>query len=335
MGTKLENIGRELPLLLHRELGWGQCLCQLGVLGALAFLGWGIVLAQAAPCGTSWSVSWTTRRSRRLARTVASGAADAPGLARARWPGRFRVRTITLVLGLAALLGVASRLPTAWAQEEIFVANYATNSVLVYARTASGNTAPLRTLKGPATGLNGPGSLAVDPVNSELLVVNYSSDSSVTVYARTASGDTAPLRTLKGPATGLNRPSNLFVDTVNNELVVANFGAPLAPVPDISSITVYARTADGNRLPLRTLKRPELVGPLGLAVDTVNNELLVAKNLHATIIGPPPPFVSVPALTSVLVYARTASGNTAPLRTLEGDATGLTNPQFLAVTTLP
>ena len=36
---------------------------------------------------------------------------------------------------------------------------------------------------------------------------------------------------------------------------------------------------------------------------------------------------------SVTVYARTASGDTAPLRTLVGAATGLSGSQFLAVMT--
>lgn len=36
---------------------------------------------------------------------------------------------------------------------------------------------------------------------------------------------------------------------------------------------------------------------------------------------------------SVTVYVRTASGDTAPLRTLQGPSTGLIEPEFIAVTT--
>ncbi|MDE2485307.1 MAG: hypothetical protein KGL32_08720, partial [candidate division NC10 bacterium] len=328
---------------------------------------------------------------------------------------------MALVLGLAALLGTASRLPAAWAQDELFVTNCGTNSVLVFTRTASGNTAPLRTLQGAATGLSCPHGLAVDQVNNELLVENANSitvyprtasgntaplrtlvptglnignlfvdpvnnelvvtdfvgpsvavftrtasgntaplrtlqgaatglgspqavvvdpvnnellvvnTNSITVYPRTASGNTAPLRTLQGAATGLNSPSALFVDLVNNELVVSNSANPLGLSPVRSSIRVYARTADGNTAPLRVLRSPELVGPLGLAVDTVDNELLVVKNLHATVFGPSSPSCSISIDAAVLVFPRVASGDICPLRTLEGNATGLTNPQFLAV----
>jgi hypothetical protein len=44
---------------------------------------------------------------------------------------------------------------------ELVVANVGTNSITVYTRTASGNTAPLQTLSGALTGLNGPAFIAV------------------------------------------------------------------------------------------------------------------------------------------------------------------------------
>jgi DNA-binding beta-propeller fold protein YncE len=217
-----------------------------------------------------------------------------------------------LALGLGALLGVLASLPPAWAEEELFVANVSNNSVTVYARTASGDTAPLRTLAGPATGLSGPVGLVVDLANHELVVTNSSNDS-VTVYARTASGDTAPLRTLAGPATKLCLPTGLAVDPVNDELVVANY---------CGGITVYARTASGNTAPLRTLSGPAtgIIGPTDLAVDALNNELVVTDIGGSFIYD-----------HSIRVYARTATGNASPLRTLSGRATGLNKPWGVAV----
>jgi hypothetical protein len=55
---------------------------------------------------------------------------------------------------------MGSRLATVWADEELFVTNF-DDSVTVYARTANGDTAPLRTLQGAATGLGAPQFLAV------------------------------------------------------------------------------------------------------------------------------------------------------------------------------
>jgi hypothetical protein len=59
---------------------------------------------------------------------------------------------------LGGLLGVVA----AEAQQELYVRNIGNNSVTVFSRTASGFTAPLRTL-GPAgaTGLNAPAGLAL------------------------------------------------------------------------------------------------------------------------------------------------------------------------------
>jgi len=210
----------------------------------------------------------------------------------------------------AVLLGLAGGPLRAWAQDELFVANDGTNSITVYTRTASGDTAPLRTLSGALTGLSSPRGVVVDLVNNELVVTN-GGNHSITVYTRTASGDTAPLRTLSGALTGLSTPRGVVVDTVNNELFVANDGT--------NSITVYTRTASGNTAPLRTLSGG-LTGlnvPEGVVVDRVNNELVVGN------FGTP----------SITVYTRTASGNTAPLRTLSGALTGLNGPAFIAVTT--
>jgi hypothetical protein len=54
----------------------------------------------------------------------------------------------------------------------------------------------------------------------------------------------------------------------------------------------------------------------GVALDLTNNELFVAN--------------ASPGNT-ITVYSRTASGNTAPLRTLSGAATGLSNPIGIAL----
>ena len=70
-----------------------------------------------------------------------------------RWGSRLAV-LLTLLGGLLAA-GAAE------AQDELFVANQGNHSVTVYSRTAGGNTAPLRTLSGAATGLDGPIGLAV------------------------------------------------------------------------------------------------------------------------------------------------------------------------------
>lgn len=135
------------------------------------------------------------------------------------------------------------------------------------------------------------------------IYVSNSNSNSVTVYALMAQGNVAPLRVISGNATGLSSPSGIAVDLVNAELFVVNRGAPAA-------VTVYPLTAQGNVAPLRTVSGAltNLNDPRGVSVDSVNNEYAVANR----------------AGFSVTTFARLASGNTAPLRTLLN--TGFSNP---------
>ncbi len=170
---------------------------------------------------------------------------------------------------------------------EIFVTDRYFDAVHVYSRTADGNVAPLRTIRGASTGLDEPFALAISA--SELFVLNIVSNS-VTVYARTASGDAAPLRTL----TDLGTSYGIAFDGAHDELFVA---ATIARV-----VKVFARTASGAATPLRTLSGAATglgSGPYSVTVDAVNDEILVST--------------AAPAL---LAFARTASGDTAPLRTM-------------------
>jgi hypothetical protein len=139
------------------------------------------------------------------------------------------------ILCLVTLAGVGFRPPAAWAQEEIFVTNFTNNSVTVYARTAAGNTAPLRTLSGSATGLGFPTGLVVDSVNNELLVTNPGNDS-VTVHTRTASGNTVPLRTISGGLTGLNGPFFLTFTTGADAFVTRLYQQVLGRAPDAAGL---------------------------------------------------------------------------------------------------
>jgi len=219
--------------------------------------------------------------------------------------GRLKWAAVGL-LGLALIAGPG----TAAAQEELVVANE--SSVRVYARTAGGNTVPLRILEGSATGLSRPEGVALDLVHDELVVANVNGNS-VTVYARTASGNIPPLRTLQGSATGLGAPFGVALDLVHDELVVANWLN--------NSITAYTRTSNGNIPPLRTVSgaATTLDTPVGVTLDVDHDELVVAN------------FGGSSAVYSVTVYARTASGNMTPLRRLSGATTGLNQPAGVAV----
>jgi hypothetical protein len=260
--------------------------------------------------------------------------------------------------GLAGPVGIA----VDTTHNELIVSNVG-GSVTVYTRLALGDAAPLRSISGAATGLATPGGLALDLTHNEIFVTNRgSSANSVTVYSRTASGNVAPVRTIAGPDTGLNTPGSVTLDLANGEIYVTspvlnavqvfartdsgdvapkrmlvgagtNLQGPWIAVPDPAhdelyvtnsngnSVTVYPRTASGDTAPTRTIAGAATLmdTPRGLSLNAATEELVVAN--FGTI-----------ANGSVTTFARTASGNATPLRSLSGDATFLHNLQDLDVT---
>jgi hypothetical protein len=112
---------------------------------------------------------------------------------------RSPVSVLAVLLAFALLGFAACTTPDDGDAGEIHVVNINAPSITVYSRTASGDTAPLRTIAGAATGLSQPYAIAIDTIHSEIFVANLSGNS-ITVYSRTASGDTAPIRTLAGSA---------------------------------------------------------------------------------------------------------------------------------------
>ena len=146
-------------------------------------------------------------------------------------------------------------------------------SITVYARTASGNVAPLRVIEGPRAQLDWPTGVAVDPEQRELYVTN-DMGASVLVFDAGANGNQAPKRILKGPKTGLQNPTGVALDLKNRELWVANFGG--------HSATVYALDAANDTAPRRTIRNappgsPSLMigNPGAVTFDTKREEILV------------------------------------------------------------
>jgi DNA-binding beta-propeller fold protein YncE len=110
--------------------------------------------------------------------------------------------------------------------DEIAVANYGTNSILVFRRDASGNAAPVRVIKGDRTGILGPMGVAIDVKNDELWVTNYR-DHTAVVFARTANGNVAPKRVLRNapagtPAVGFGNPGAIAYDSKRGQILVPN-----------------------------------------------------------------------------------------------------------------
>ena len=217
-------------------------------------------------------------------------------------------------------------------RHELAVSVEAAREIVVYRSAAQGKDQPLRTIRGPKTGLGDPHGVFLDGKNNEIIVANHGNqggrqpapgdapgrqrgtrtsepqpivggrfdEPSITVYDADAKGDVAPIRRIQGAKTGLNWPMAIDVDVARNEIAVANDGD--------SSIRIFRRADSGNVTPIRVLKGAltGIKGPMGVAYDRKNHELWVANYGDHT----------------ALVFPNTASGNVAPTRLLRNAPTG-------------
>ncbi len=233
-------------------------------------------------------------------------------------------------------------------QSAVYVVNGGNSAVHSFALGASGNVAPLTSLTGGATGLNGTTAVAIG--TDGRVYVASANNQSIREYPYGATGNATPDAVIAGPTTGLASPQALALDD-QGRLYVANaasnsitvyapevtgdakpvamlsgahtgLGNPSAVTIDgrgrlwvanlaTNSLTVYPAGADGDVAPVATVQGAAtgLNGPEGLALDAAGN-VLVANTYGE----------------SIAEFATTAAGNVAPLRTIAGAATGLSFP---------
>jgi 6-phosphogluconolactonase (cycloisomerase 2 family) len=221
------------------------------------------------------------------------------------------------------------------AKQEMFLTVQHSSSVVVYAKGAAGEDAPLRHVQGNRTRLADPHGIALDTKNGLMFVANYGSSrelempaprpgqtppapgagmprgrakpgtgkvgtSSITVYPIDARGDVAPLRVIEGPKTQLNWPAGMMLDEDRGELYVANDAG--------DSVLVFRTDASGDAAPIRMLKGPRtgVKNPTSITLDKKNNELWVANFGNHT----------------ATVFRLSANGDVAPLRTIRSGPLG-------------
>jgi DNA-binding beta-propeller fold protein YncE len=110
--------------------------------------------------------------------------------------------------------------------KELAVANYGTDQILVFAKNASGDAAPLRVIGGSKTSIVGPVAVGIDRKNDEMWVANYGEHTAV-VFDRTASGNVAPKRIIRNapagtPTSGFTNASAAAYDSKRDQLLVPN-----------------------------------------------------------------------------------------------------------------
>ena len=101
------------------------------------------------------------------------------------------------------------------------VGSTAPPSITVYARTARGDAAPLRTIQGSNTQLDNVKPIFVDAERHEIVVADGSPTDALLFFDQKANGNAAPVRVIQGSDTGLSNPTGVFVDAKHNEVLVA------------------------------------------------------------------------------------------------------------------
>jgi hypothetical protein len=191
----------------------------------------------------------------------------------------------------------------------VYVTDAEASSVFIFPPGATGDTAPGSVIAGSNTGLIQPAGIALDHSN-RIFVADFSA-SSVDEFAPGASGNVAPASTpIAGSSTGLFSPLGIAVDK-NEYVYVAN--------PGEANVLVYTANSAGNSPPTRTIggSNTGLVFPSGVAVDGAG--YIYVSDTNAGSGG------------SVFVFAPNATGNVAPLQTITGTNTTLTQPRGIAV----
>src|SRR6202035_1067052 len=96
----------------------------------------------------------------------------------------------------------------------IYVANWSTSEILIFAAGLSGNVnvAPVEKISGYDTELATPTALAFDS-SGKLYVANLLSG--ITVYAAGAINDAIPIRTITGTNTKINEAVGIALDPLN------------------------------------------------------------------------------------------------------------------------
>lgn len=180
---------------------------------------------------------------------------------------------------------------------DIYAANNDTRDTLVvFKHGSTGDVKPIRQVETP----HGTFGVVVDEVHDELFMTEQH-DSALVVYRKGATQEESPIRYLQGAKTGLQDPHGIALDPRDDLLFVANYGythdVALTDTPK-TGVNQSDNRHDKENWPLGR----EFAVP---GSGTIN-----------------PP--------SITVYARTARGDAAPVRKIQGPNTGLNWPTGLA-----
>ena len=188
--------------------------------------------------------------------------------------------------------------------------------IAVFARSAKEDTPPLRAIEGQKSLLGRTmHDLAFDGIHDEIVVTSPLAQG-ILSFRGAASGEEAPLRWIQGDKTqikGVGAAGKLSIDPVHNEIYLAT--------PD-QTILVFDRMAQGNAPPIRVLGGPDT--QLSLGTQNTNPDVQTSAGVYGggnapcIRIDPIHNLLLVPSRGKILVFDRTASGNTPPKAIIQG-----------------
>jgi len=221
-------------------------------------------------------------------------------------------------------------------RDEVIVTDDNHGAVLTYAgqfNPSDRMNEPRRRIGGPKSQIGMICSVAFSPERNEIYTVDNDTGDHILVFPVDGNGEVAPLRELKTD----HGAWGIFLDEKNDEVVIT--------VQHGNKVVVYRSAGEGDEKPLRVIHGPNtgLADPHGLDVDLERNEIVVANHGNWQVgesgfgLSTPPaggsegprslePSTGEFLPPSITVYSRTASGDVAPLRTIQGSRTGLNWP---------
>jgi hypothetical protein len=210
--------------------------------------------------------------------------------------------------------------------------------IAVFARLANGNAKAIRTIAGQNSLINRSiHDMGYDPVRDEIYV-RPSSSNAILVFKGTANGDVPPIRKIMGPKTQITgvgeAAGRLTLDEVNHEIYV----------PQGRRILVFPQLAEEDVAPIRILEGPDTqMFASTVGIDPVHDLMIVSGrspgwgariNVMDTIdnANRRKSLDGDDSIGQLLIFNRTASGNTKPLRIIRGSKTLLSTTQALMTT---
>ncbi len=197
------------------------------------------------------------------------------------------------------------------APADIFTANTGNSTLTYYKLRLGGDVTPQNEIgSGETTDVFGPTFIFLDSSGDLWCSNAQAGDVSVAQYDPNALPSTPPLIQISGRKTNLSQPEGLALDASGALHVADGIG---------NDILTFAPAAAGDAKPASSIKGAltGLNSPTGLALD-VAGDVYVANG-------------GGPFGGSVMIFAAGASGDAAPVRTIQGLDTKLINPRGIAL----